>query len=569
MEENSLLPLSHTTRTTHTHTTQFFTYEHTHNTELCKDFDGDASAKLVYNEANEVDRIKHEETMAKLRRDFNFNEFYALASKVLDHGDVDAMESLSKLKKKWMESLGEEHSNIISSSRVLRPPWWSKKNVASALQEEMEAPNKEMGSPIKEGDLGNQRKNPLPNLNMDGARIVEQKVVADRGVQMEMTAPNKERNLGNGRKVLEDARKMDGHPWQPTPLMNEVKPTPSNVGYFLGKKPFFHHLNEYVRSVWPLVKEVIATVNGFYFFKFKTVVAMEEVIEGGPWLFQGQPIVLQRWEPGMALRKHKHTQVPVWIKLRHLPVEFWTTEGLSMVASGIGRPLYPDAITKACTRLDFARVCIMLDISSKLPKHVVILAPTEEGGEVPCRVDIEYEWLPPKCNACHTLGHRRVIVRILLGPQSSRSRSMCNVGRRRWGLYGAEPKASTCPEPEQPSNSVPQQPSVWMTHRLRLPCIWHRTLTLKWMMNVASWNVRGLNRRDHQVAVADLVGEFSDSSGPGNRIWIAWDSEFIDVDVLDLGTQFIHCRVLIKQLQEHVLVTVTYGANDTISRREL
>ncbi|KAL2240794.1 UNVERIFIED_CONTAM: hypothetical protein Sindi_0720600 [Sesamum indicum] len=82
------------------------------------------------------------------------------------------------------------------------------------------------------------------------------------------------------------------------------------------------------------------------------VAAMEEVIEGGPWLFQGQPIVLQKWEPRM---------VPVWIKLCHLPVEFWTEEGLSMVASGVGKPLYPDAITRACTRLDFARVCVMVD----------------------------------------------------------------------------------------------------------------------------------------------------------------------------------------------------------------
>ncbi|KAK4384119.1 hypothetical protein Sango_3090200 [Sesamum angolense] len=106
------------------------------------------------------------------------------------------------------------------------------------------------------------------------------------------------------------------------------------VGYFLGRKPYYHHLNEYVRSVWPAVKTVTATSNGFYFFQFKTEIAMEEVIEGGPWLFQGQPIVLQRWEPGMVLRKHKHTQVPVWIRLRHLPVEFWTNEGLSTVASG-------------------------------------------------------------------------------------------------------------------------------------------------------------------------------------------------------------------------------------------
>ncbi|KAK4384573.1 hypothetical protein Sango_3046900 [Sesamum angolense] len=92
-------------------------------------------------------------------------------------------------------------------------------------------------------------------------------------------------------------------------------------------------------------------------------------------------------------------------KLRHLPVELWTTEGLSTVASGIGRPLYPDAITCACTRLDFARVCVMLNVSSNLPKHVVIMMPNELGGESACKVDVEYEWLPPKCTGCSSLGH--------------------------------------------------------------------------------------------------------------------------------------------------------------------
>ncbi|KAL2248014.1 UNVERIFIED_CONTAM: hypothetical protein Sindi_2653700 [Sesamum indicum] len=177
------------------------------------------------------------------------------------------------------------------------------------------------------------------------------------------------------------------------------------VGYFLGKRPYFHHLKEFARSVWPGLKEVTGTTNGFFFLQFKSVADMEDVIEGGPWLFQGQPIVLQKWEPGMVLRKLQHTQVPVWIKLRHLPVEFWTEEGLSTVASGVGKPLYPDAITRACTRLDFARVCVMVDVTSNLPKHIIIMNPDEDGGESPCKVDVEYEWLPQKCNSCMTLGH--------------------------------------------------------------------------------------------------------------------------------------------------------------------
>ncbi|KAL0381645.1 UNVERIFIED_CONTAM: hypothetical protein Sangu_0228800 [Sesamum angustifolium] len=108
---------------------------------------------------------------------------------------------------------------------------------------------------------------------------------------------------------------------------------------------------------------------------------------------------------GMVLRKLKHTEVPVWIKLRHLPVELWTTDGLSTVASGIGRQLYLDAITRACTRLDFARVCVMLNVSSKLPKYIVIMMPNELGGKSACKVDVEYEWLPPKCTGCTSLGH--------------------------------------------------------------------------------------------------------------------------------------------------------------------
>ncbi|KAL2237414.1 UNVERIFIED_CONTAM: hypothetical protein Sindi_0933100 [Sesamum indicum] len=94
------------------------------------------------------------------------------------------------------------------------------------------------------------------------------------------------------------------------------------VGYFLGKRPYFYHLKEYAVSTWPGLREV-----------------------------------------------------PVWIILRYLPVELWREDGLSTVASGVGKPLYPDAITRACTRLDFARV------------------------------DVEYEWVPLKCTNCMTLGH--------------------------------------------------------------------------------------------------------------------------------------------------------------------
>ncbi|KAK4384011.1 hypothetical protein Sango_3100700 [Sesamum angolense] len=274
------------------------------------------------------------------------------------------------------------------------------------------------------------------------------------------------------------------------------------VGYFLGKRPYFHHLNDFVRSIWPAVQDVKATSNGFFFFQFKIMAAMEEVLEGGPWLYLGQPIVLQKWEPGMVLRKLKHTEVPVWIKLRHLPVELWTTDGLSTVASGIGRPLYPDAITRACTRLDFAHVCVMLNVNSKLPKHIVIMMPNEYGGESACKVDVEYEWLP----------------------QNARTE-----------------KPNTCPAPRT-GDPIPN-----------LDPVFDQPVDKDDMMS---------NELPHKKTDKDY-------SGPGNRIWIAWNDDIIDVDILNIGSQFVHCQVLKHDMHEPIFLTVVYGANEVSARREL
>ncbi|KAL0282976.1 UNVERIFIED_CONTAM: Transposon TX1 uncharacterized protein [Sesamum radiatum] len=62
---------------------------------------------------------------------------------------------------------------------------------------------------------------------------------------------------------------------------------------------------------------------------------------------------------------------------------------------------------------------------------------------------------------------------------------------------------------------------------------------------------------------------FVDYAGPGNRIWVAWNDEFIDVDILNADSQFVHCRVHVHELHETVLLTVVYGANELSARREL
>ncbi|CAI9780677.1 unnamed protein product [Fraxinus pennsylvanica] len=63
----------------------------------------------------------------------------------------------------------------------------------------------------------------------------------------------------------------------------------------------------------------------------------------------------------MTLDKENLHYIHVWEKLYNIPFEYWTTEGLSHVASVVGRPLYADAITLTRKCLSFAHVCLEIN----------------------------------------------------------------------------------------------------------------------------------------------------------------------------------------------------------------
>lgn len=121
------------------------------------------------------------------------------------------------------------------------------------------------------------------------------------------------------------------------------------------------------------------------------------------------------------------------------------------------------------------------------------------------------------------------------------------------------------------------------------------------MINLACWNVRGLNGNPKQLGVKSfivshklcLVGlvetrvqasgcnsitrsVFGDwdcfhnySSHHLGRIWVGWDPSIIKVSVIDEADQVVHCRVLILDSNEEFLVSFVYGANDDNDRTRL
>ena len=59
-----------------------------------------------------------------------------------------------------------------------------------------------------------------------------------------------------------------------------------------------------------------------------------------------------------------------------------------------------DIATAQQQRLDFARVCVEISAASELPKVIQIRNEHESVS-----VNIEYQWIPPKCSKCGVFGH--------------------------------------------------------------------------------------------------------------------------------------------------------------------
>lgn len=144
----------------------------------------------------------------------------------------------------------------------------------------------------------------------------------------------------------------------------------------------------------------------------------------------------------MLPTKDQPTKIPAWIKLLKLPLEFWTPESFSKIASTIGKPLNVDNATAKRLRLDYARMCVEIDAGTELPYDVRIIV----NGELVV-VAIQYQWVPPICCDCKVFGH----------PQGSCSKQVSSKPPKDvWQVVGkGKIQANTGPEIQVVDESIP------------------------------------------------------------------------------------------------------------------
>lgn len=125
------------------------------------------------------------------------------------------------------------------------------------------------------------------------------------------------------------------------------------VGHFVDKKLPYWSVRSIAFRIWGKygLKEVLSNEKGFFFFQFGAEGAYRQISEVGAWHFGNRLMVLQEWHPDLEFEKESLSKLPLWIQLYNVPLQYWSEEGLSYIASGIGKPLYADEMTESARRI--------------------------------------------------------------------------------------------------------------------------------------------------------------------------------------------------------------------------
>ncbi|GKC02948.1 ribonuclease H-like domain-containing protein, partial [Tanacetum coccineum] len=76
--------------------------------------------------------------------------------------------------------------------------------------------------------------------------------------------------------------------------------------------------------------------------KFASIEGMNGVLENGPWFIRSAPIIVKKWTPNANLLKEYMNLVPIWVKFHDIPIVAFTTEGLSVMATKLGKKVVQD-----------------------------------------------------------------------------------------------------------------------------------------------------------------------------------------------------------------------------------
>ncbi|GKF22338.1 RNA-directed DNA polymerase, eukaryota, reverse transcriptase zinc-binding domain protein [Tanacetum coccineum] len=138
---------------------------------------------------------------------------------------------------------------------------------------------------------------------------------------------------------------------------------------------------------------------------------MKYIVDQSPWIVNGKPLIVQKWDSVVVIKKETPCKILVWIRLYNVPIEAWSIKGISAISSRLGRPIMMDQMTtdmckEGSGRLGYVRVLVEVDAGKEyLEKIEINYVDAMKKVKMTKWVKVEYSWKPDKCNHCKVFGH--------------------------------------------------------------------------------------------------------------------------------------------------------------------
>ncbi|GJX15532.1 putative reverse transcriptase domain-containing protein [Tanacetum coccineum] len=117
---------------------------------------------------------------------------------------------------------------------------------------------------------------------------------------------------------------------------------------------------------------------------------LDAVLEGGSsWMIRNSPIILKKWSVNTSLQKEEMTCIPIWVKLHDVPIPVFEEDGISLIASYLGKPIMLDSYTttmckESWGRSSFAHCLIKINSEAEFTESITIGVPEHEGPGDSC-----------------------------------------------------------------------------------------------------------------------------------------------------------------------------------------
>lgn len=154
-----------------------------------------------------------------------------------------------------------------------------------------------------------------------------------------------------------------------------------------------------MRNAWDLAQTVKfrSLGNNLYTMQFTCLGDWNKVMEGGPWAFRGQPVLLAPYDGFTKPSSIDLNTFKIWIQIHDLPDGY--EKLMKPLAEKVG-VFYAEDKDSGDFAGNFYRARVILDVRNPLKNHVSIVR--KKKRQI---FKVKYERLPDWCAVCGMIGH--------------------------------------------------------------------------------------------------------------------------------------------------------------------